>query len=81
MKSQPNSTDEIKRRRYQDGFRANTQWGKYFDATQNLTKENDSITIDLNLFLLMGSNLNDFWRYNGSLTIPPCTQDVTWTVF
>lgn len=57
------------------------QWNKYFNATQGLIKENDSITIDLNLSLLMGNNLIDFWRYNGSLTIPPCTENVIWTVF
>jgi hypothetical protein len=29
----------------------------------------------------MGNNLNDFWRYDGSLSIPPCTEGVIWTVF
>jgi hypothetical protein len=42
---------------------------------------NDTINIYLNLSLLMLDNLNDFWRYDGSLTIPPCTKDVIWTIF
>ena len=29
----------------------------------------------------MGENLNDFWRYQGSLTTPPCTENIIWTIF
>ncbi|CAF5210759.1 unnamed protein product, partial [Rotaria magnacalcarata] len=29
----------------------------------------------------MGENLQDFWRYEGSLTTPPCTEGIIWTIF
>jgi hypothetical protein len=57
------------------------QWKKYFNVSQNLTKENDSTSISLVLSSLIGNNLTDFWRYDGSLSIPPCTEGVIWTVF
>jgi carbonic anhydrase len=57
------------------------QWKIYFDSTQKLIDLNDTTNIYLNLSLLMLNNLNDFWRYSGSLTIPPCTQNVIWTIF
>jgi carbonic anhydrase len=57
------------------------QWKTYFDLTQKLIHINDKINIYLNVSLLMSDDLHDFWRYNGSLTIPPCTKNVIWTIF
>ncbi|UJR24660.1 hypothetical protein I4U23_006034 [Adineta vaga] len=57
------------------------EWKRYFDMAQKLTQENDSMSITLSLTSLMGNKLNEFWRYEGSLTTPPCTEHVIWTIF
>lgn len=57
------------------------EWEEYFANGVNLQNENDSTVVSLRLSSLMGSNMNQFWRYEGSLTTPPCTEKVIWSVF
>ena len=57
------------------------EWKRYFDAAQHLKKPDNTINLSLNLSALMGDSLNDFWRYEGSLTTPPCTEGIIWTIF
>lgn len=57
------------------------EWKQYFDSTLILHHRHNITTASLNLSLLMSNNLNDFWRYEGSLTIPPCNEIVVWTIF
>jgi len=56
-------------------------WTTFFDNAKLLQEEDESNEITISLSSLMSTNFNIFWRYNGSLTTPPCTPGVIWTVF
>ncbi|UJR15476.1 hypothetical protein I4U23_002419 [Adineta vaga] len=57
------------------------EWKRYFLAAESLEQTKNSTVLRLNLMSLIGNQLNDFWRYEGSLTTPPCTEGIIWTVF
>jgi carbonic anhydrase len=59
----------------------NTEWKKYADAASQLININDTINCIFNLSDLMKANERQFFRYTGSLTTPPCTEGVIWTIF
>ncbi|CAF2726792.1 unnamed protein product [Rotaria sp. Silwood2] len=57
------------------------EWQRFFDRAQTLKMKDNTSMINLSLALLMGEKLRDFWRYEGSLTTPPCTEGIIWTIF
>eukprot|EP00211_Chloroparvula_japonica_P003216 CAMPEP_0119121844 /NCGR_PEP_ID=MMETSP1310-20130426/2274_1 /TAXON_ID=464262 /ORGANISM="Genus nov. species nov., Strain RCC2339" /LENGTH=516 /DNA_ID=CAMNT_0007111425 /DNA_START=80 /DNA_END=1630 /DNA_ORIENTATION=+ len=47
------------------------------DAVDSITNVGDSTTVDVNLLIPVNGS---FWHYQGSLTTPPCTENVEWYV-
>jgi carbonic anhydrase len=59
----------------------NKEWKKYADAASELVHLNDTIQCIFNLSQLMQVNERQYFRYIGSLTTPPCSEGVIWTIF
>lgn len=57
------------------------EWETYLETTEDLNRTNATTTMSLQLAALFGDNLAMYYRYSGSLTVPPCTENVIWTVF
>ncbi|CAF1657955.1 unnamed protein product, partial [Didymodactylos carnosus] len=59
----------------------NAQWANYVLYVSDLKEVNQTKTYGTNIQQLMDGDQREFLRYTGSLTTPPCTQGVIWTIF
>jgi len=61
----------------------NKNYDNLFRSAKNVAKENTNSTIlkGIRLKDLLPADTNAFYRYQGSLTTPPCNEIVMWTIF
>lgn len=64
-----------------DDVRSENPWEKFINSASQLTERNQTSTCQLNLNELLSIDQQEFYRYVGSLTTPPCTEGIFWTIF
>ncbi|CAF0965520.1 unnamed protein product [Adineta steineri] len=57
------------------------EWIKYLSTVGQLKQVGQPVALNLTLGSLFTSNTKKYWRYSGSLTTPPCTEGIIWTIF
>uniref|UniRef100_A0A672FKU9 Carbonic anhydrase 6 n=1 Tax=Salarias fasciatus TaxID=181472 RepID=A0A672FKU9_SALFA len=67
---------------YDDGHFENTYYSDFISNLDKIKYAGQSMHIsDVNVRSMLPENLNHFFRYQGSLTTPPCYESILWTVF
>ncbi|XP_023571732.1 carbonic anhydrase 9 isoform X2 [Octodon degus] len=66
----------------QEGPEENSAYEQLLSRLEEITEEGSEIWIPgLDVSALLPSDLSRYFQYEGSLTTPPCSQGVIWTVF
>ncbi|XP_035238434.1 carbonic anhydrase 6-like isoform X1 [Anguilla anguilla] len=67
---------------YEDGHFENTYYSDFIANLAKVKYAGQSTNLpNLNVRSMFPENLNHFFRYQGSLTTPPCYESIIWTVF
>uniref|UniRef100_A0AAZ3RIF0 Carbonic anhydrase 6 n=1 Tax=Oncorhynchus tshawytscha TaxID=74940 RepID=A0AAZ3RIF0_ONCTS len=67
---------------FEDGHFENTYYSDFINNLEKVKYTGQSLNIStLNVRSMLPENLNHFFRYQGSLTTPPCYESILWTVF
>ncbi|XP_036436397.1 carbonic anhydrase 4a [Colossoma macropomum] len=69
---------------YEESRSSNRKYNEFIEALNKVEHTNDNTTIrgiSLSNLILSEGNMTKYYRYNGSLTTPHCTEAVVWTVF
>ncbi|KAK9515970.1 hypothetical protein VZT92_026566 [Zoarces viviparus] len=67
---------------YDDGHFENTYYSDFISNLAKIKYAGQSMNISsIDVRSMLPENMNHFFRYQGSLTTPPCFESILWTVF
>ncbi|XP_067095208.1 carbonic anhydrase 6 [Osmerus mordax] len=67
---------------YEDGNFENTYYSEFINNLSKIKYAGQAMNISyINVRSMLPENLNHYFRYQGSLTTPPCDESILWTVF